>query len=454
MCAPLGEEDVNASAPAYVCDEFARICLHPDTPRDSGNRRIPSENLGQPCLEDPQDERTWQASCVYKCDEEKAPFQCADNCLNEDYPCRWVDGCMPPSNIQTIMLVCMRTTCTDHDTLITRYPKCLTGNGCQKSTGEAIAIGEAGGPVQFDTCQEAVNLGVSCSDDWPMETLPLNRLCPDSCKTDECGMRCRKTEVQTDGKGCHQRFLEGIKNCKELIRDGYDCHCTCTDEYRSFRIEGPFQPYKYDRDGVLWEGMLYTAEVNQFFDLQVLGRMLNQNTDESGSRIKIIDEGGSCGNDMPTEYVNLDCHQDGYDGTYAQCVDRAAMVTTWAQRWTDLKVTKCGTYDVCHCNANCYAPDIQWICASTARCFWVRTGKLVIPCDDPMGGIAVGPVFPPTGSQAVEEIVSVQETVVIIGELQGITEWSDMLRVTMQQVLSEAMELAPSRITVSSASRR
>lgn len=74
------------------------------------------------------------AECQKLCPDERPPFSCASNCLNGDYPCRWIPDCQPPGNMEWYNYMCIRG-CQDRDKKVQSLNK---GDDCASTVANGI----------------------------------------------------------------------------------------------------------------------------------------------------------------------------------------------------------------------------------------------------------------------------------------------------------------------------
>lgn len=144
------------------------------------------------------------AHCEYICNQNFPPFACS-GCLNEDFPCKWVPGCNPPTSMSMTHLSCTRG-CEDHGLII---PSDMGCNSC-----------------------------TSCKTLWGCGNARVRKFCPVTCKTEECKQRCDRDEaigrdmITGEEKKCWNFIIEDGENCATIIKKGYDCHCSCGNFYQ------------------------------------------------------------------------------------------------------------------------------------------------------------------------------------------------------------------------------
>eukprot|EP00933_Yihiella_yeosuensis_P080823 TRINITY_DN9432_c0_g1_i1.p1 TRINITY_DN9432_c0_g1~~TRINITY_DN9432_c0_g1_i1.p1 ORF type:complete len:834 (-),score=120.30 TRINITY_DN9432_c0_g1_i1:240-2741(-) len=281
------------------------------------------------------DPNSWGAMCKLRCDDQIAPFGCAVNhCLNEDYPCKWVDGCLPKGLMRTSS-ACMRS-CVEHEDKM----KFLYG---------------------VDTCKEAIDR-FGCTS-W--HAIP--DFCPVGCKSMECPFRCNRDEVPNlQNRRCWQVVQEDGMSCLSAIRQGQDCSCKCGHFYMSLSGKagrangGAFAVTDKYMGQDVHISMNVTAGRKFTVDLTGEGMSETNVGGADGPRLKII-EGERCDIAAVHPTVSGLVCQAPLNGDMLKqiCTTAPQKATFYFHRWTSLTVNGCGDYTICHCNKNC-DKTINW----------------------------------------------------------------------------------------------
>mmetsp|Transcript_16392 Transcript_16392/g.38835 ORF Transcript_16392/g.38835 Transcript_16392/m.38835 type:complete len:826 (-) Transcript_16392:301-2778(-) len=323
-------------ATGLTCDTFMQKCVETAWNHSEAIAACPEE-LDLPA--------TWGAHCKLECSEQKAPWGCAVNyCLNEDFPCNWVAGCIPAGLTRT-SLACLRP-CVDHDSMLR-----TAGYG--------------------DTTCPAVVGKFGCEGTWQ----PISEFCPVSCSTPECSYRCGRDEVvNVAQRRCWQRVELDGDSCLDAIREGQDCHCKCANIYFTLagtqgRARGGAFQISDKFDGVAL-ALDLKAQAGRMFTIDFTGeRMRTEDPGNAeGPRMKIVSEGEVCGRDgLPTNLTGLECQPDNSGGTGWICTTPPSSAYDFLHRWGGITINACGRFLLCHCNQNC---------ATQAN--WVRAGNLEV----------------------------------------------------------------------------
>lgn len=314
----------------YICDGWLRKCVSPST-------ALNRTQIDLECPSNPAVASTWDAQCKQECTDTSAPFGCANQCLNLDFPCAWVDGCNPPTAMTLASSVCLRP--------------------CVDSGTDSLSI------VGQDTCANAKKQYSCEGTGWASL---VAEMCPVTCRTPACPSRCGREEVSPlSGLRCWIGIQQGLLDCATGIRLGLDCHCTCGSVYflrstqynlqggvfsTSFTVSG--QSFALSRTGF----QNYTA--NAPFSIDLPGEALTTKdlSTGTGPRLKIVHVGDSCGTAlMPSTVSGLVCQKPAGadDTTVAFCTTPPSMATFFLHRWSGITIKECGKFTVCHCNTNC-----------------------------------------------------------------------------------------------------
>jgi len=320
---------------SYVCDAFERLCVHPDWQNDRS--RVKTQ-----CGVSERSPETWGATCALACTDNRSPFACSKSrCVNEDYPCRWVDNCYPPKGVSNMSSICMRP-CIDHEDIL-QYQ--FNGQTCESA-------------ARSDGCVDSA------------------KFCPVQCRTAECPWRCNRDEHPAEsGQRCYHQIEAGTLDCVTAIKQGWDCNCKCRHIY--FMLGGRYGnnaggAFKLtDKVEDVSLVINWNATVGEKFSLPLPGQsMYDGDVNHAyGPRLKIVREGETCSvSPLPDLLKGLECARPpGADLlSVTTCTTAPAVATPWFQKWTDIEMGECGDFDICHCNGEC-AED---------RTHWHRTGKL------------------------------------------------------------------------------
>jgi len=271
---------------------------------------------------------------------------CAGYCLNEDYPCRWVPGCHATVNGDMKGMTpdsrsCIRP-CGDHDSMLQvslKYQNMKNDN--------------------MKTCSDAVKF-YGCTNSWGVGILEH---CPHTCRTKECAYRCGRDELPTEtGQQCWQVVERTIDqySCARAISEGMDCHCKCGGAYLQLARAGggSFKADTYFGDDIV----AYTKKVvaDEPFDVSLTGQAMRTTTvdDAWGPRLKLVVKGMDCKYAVLIGGLSgLECLAPPAGATSATtastCVTPPTKYSPYLHRWSGLKIARCATYDVCHCNWQC-----------------------------------------------------------------------------------------------------
>mmetsp|Transcript_8453 Transcript_8453/g.14419 ORF Transcript_8453/g.14419 Transcript_8453/m.14419 type:complete len:879 (-) Transcript_8453:56-2692(-) len=333
----------------WICSPSVQRCVHPSWNMTEVYRQ---------CPEDETNFKTLGAQCVYICNDWRNTYDCARNCLNEDFPCRWRNDCIYPQGLDASSSVCLRG-CTDHlDWLQTVYPA-------------------------YDTCAKAIS-ALGCTGDQNVA-----RFCPHSCRSGECAWRCGsadshfKEEPDLNGRLCWQMVEQEGYTCGQAIAMGMDCHCKCGPAYilKAYREGGAFVPRDELDDESL--ALRATAIAGYPFAVSVTGQGLRTENPAHawGPRLKVIPSGGRCeSTDLSEGLEGLSCQRPQDSGSVlltSICTTPPAAAHMFLHRWMGLKLSKCGVHDVCHCNERC---DIN--------SNWKLIGNLTLNAPQDQGGVA------------------------------------------------------------------
>ncbi|KAF4719673.1 hypothetical protein FOZ63_012276, partial [Perkinsus olseni] len=253
------------------------------------------------------------AHCLMGCEDQLPPYACAtaSNCLNEDYPCNWVPGCTPPDQMSLSMSACLRG-CPDHSGLLS-----------------IVYVNFEGA----ESCDSAKSW-YGCTQPHEGElSVPVAEFCPETCgdTLGECSTRCRREEAAgKDGLVCWDRVHGPAQlSCPQAVANGYDCHCTCYEEYFRKFSGGPFE---LGRDAGLYRNL--TVELSEVFDVELTGVGLAGGGE---SRLKL---------------------DEGYDTFYPRGDTPPAAQAGFWHRWDGVSVSQCGEFKLCHCNIDCDKEEV------------------------------------------------------------------------------------------------
>lgn len=322
----------------YVCSPMTKRCADP-----AWN----GTEIAARCTENVADYSTWGAMCMLVCQDQMSPYACASKCLNEDFPCNWVDGCSARSGNMKGMTAdspaCLRP-CQDHNSMLQTELKTI------KNMAQHI-----------DTCEQAAAY-YGCTNKWGAQILEL---CPQTCRTGECAWRCGREELPTPGgQQCWQLVERTVDQytCARAISEGMDCHCKCASAYLAlsragggaFRIDMAFGPQNEPTAFNL------TAVAKKSFDVSLSGQAMNddQVTNAWGPRMKLIVKGQDC------QYARLIDGMSGLEclappagsssaSTASMCTTPPSTFSPYLHRWTGITINQCGEFEVCHCNKQC-----------------------------------------------------------------------------------------------------
>jgi len=326
---------------AWSCDWISKRCAHPSWVAD-GN----ADEVGRRCNESDAVPSTWGAKCKKRCDEQIAPFSCAPgNCLNSDFPCRWVEGCMPPLGMFPMTVACL-SSCVDYDELLNEM-------------------------LGFETCYKAVETR-GCDTGIYLKHERISDYCPVSCGSSQCQHRCSRDEVPSeDGKQCWQKVQHEKLLCGEAVRLGFDCHCVCGYDYlvaSSSRNGGAF--YKGER----FAGVKFALEVAAVSrhpkTISLMGADMNKKSisGPDGPRMKIVGENELCGiANIINNVMGIDCGRAADQLAGSVCETPPSFATAFTHQWADVSFGDCGTFQICHCNQQC-----------TERQNWRSIGTVVV----------------------------------------------------------------------------
>lgn len=289
----------------YTCDAVRQKCV---------NETWSTSLRDQICWEDPTNPSTWGARCEQACTDQAAPFSCATNCLNEDFPCRWTTSCIGAelTGMDMTQGACMRP-CQDH-------PEWLFAQ------------------FSLNTCEDVIER-FGCGD-----ASGVSKYCPISCGSIECPTRCSDPvygdEPGGDGKRCFDRvFTDGI-SCLDAVLEGRDCHCACSNIYTDAlpNDAGAFGSQTYYH-GLPLEQTIVAAAGNAF-TVSVTGISLST----YGVRIAFIDSAGVC-----ASTATASCGS----GDLWDCLTVPTAYTPWVHRWSEVVIGECARMKLCHCNGDC-----------------------------------------------------------------------------------------------------
>lgn len=323
------------------------------------------------CTEKIEDYSTWGAMCMLVCLDQMSPFSCSGKCLNEDFPCNWVDGCSARSGNMKGMTAdspaCLRP-CQDHNSMLQVELKTIKNMA-----------------THIDTCEQA-SAYYGCTNKWGAQILEL---CPHTCRTGECAWRCGREEISTPGgQQCWQLVERTVDQytCARAISEGMDCHCKCASAYLalsrsgggSFRADQTYGPQNAPI------GFNITAVANQSFDVSLSGQAMSfeQVTDAWGPRMKLIVKGQDC------KFARVMAGMSGIEclapppgsasaSTASMCVTPPSTFSPYLHRWTGITINQCGEFDVCHCNKQC---DLTRS--------WMKAGTITVTPAVEVGGVS------------------------------------------------------------------
>ncbi|CAD7935763.1 unnamed protein product [Amoebophrya sp. A120] len=264
------------------------------------------------------------ASCEGICNPTYPPFFCPNACLNEDFPCKWVPNCNPNSETH---MACLQG-CEDHSSIL---------------------------PSRLSLCSNCAQ----CKAVYTCNHPDVRNYCPVTCKTQECSARCGRDEQGGKEHGmavkqCWEFIINDGKSCNEMIKRGYDCHCSCGDHYAMHRPYAfpastsrslPKPAFFVGRDhGGVDLGLNVTMTAGQYFRIQVSGVGLASATGGQTAKIRILQY----------QTANMGCaeppapHMMGMDDTKTPFA-----ASTFYNAWDNVKIDGCGSFKVCHCNGGC-----------------------------------------------------------------------------------------------------
>lgn len=284
------------------------------------------------------------AGCYHtKCTDTSGQFTCASGCVNEDFPCRWVDACGIPTSMSVMSFMCVRG-CQNYDKNIFAAMKYQEG----------VTLSTSG------SCVDAKKQ-VGC-EEYKM----MDKHCPRTCDTQKCPTMCDRDEIPgIDGQKCWKKVLQDGKSCAELIPLGYDCSCICGTNYQAKWVPGgsltpgftPKDVFGGDDSKPLGVDVTYSS--GQIFNLQVAGYGLNNDRDDTNqaSRLKITLPGQLCSTGVTPEGVSgAFCFVNSINKKI-QCNAKPALAYNFMQQFNKIQISQCGEYKVCHCNTNCLGDD-------------------------------------------------------------------------------------------------
>lgn len=326
---------------AWSCDWISKHCAHPSWVA-GGN----ADEVGRRCNESDAVPSTWGAKCKKRCDEQIAPFSCAPgNCLNSDFPCRWVEGCMPPLGMFPMTVACL-SSCVDYDELLNEM-------------------------LGFETCYKAVETR-GCDTGVYLKHERISDYCPLSCGSSQCQHRCSRDEVPSeDGKQCWQKVQHEKLLCGEAVRLGFDCHCVCGYDYlvaSSSRKGGAF--YKGERFAGVKLALEVAAVSRHPKTISLMGADMNKKSvsGPDGPRMKIVGENELCGiANIINNVMGIDCGRAADQLAGSVCDTPPSFATAFTHQWADVSFGDCGTFQICHCNQQC-----------TERQNWRSIGTVVV----------------------------------------------------------------------------
>jgi len=389
---PMGENNTY-----MVCDPYIKKCVHPSWS---------ATKVSAECPEDANDPTTWGAWCKLACYEQQSPFACATNqCLNEDFPCNWVDGCSPPKGVMSMSSACKRS-CLDHEDKLNYL-------------------------YSVKECSTAI-AKFGCRGSWHQ----IDHFCPVSCGSMECSWRCgRDEEPNILGRRCYERVEEDGLSCLDAIREGQDCNCKCAHYYKQLSGTytrpngGAFQVI--DKIGTEAVGLRASAIAGREFTLDFTGEGMRDadvgNVD--GPRMKVIQQGGICSDSpLPLNLTGLVCVVPQGSNLLAAvvCTTPPNRATQFLHRWRAITLNECGDYQLCHCNGNC---DIGTN--------WKRAGELEVrpvmnwgTMSQPLPGCAAYlPTLAPEGTAAeYNETYQAAQVRAYFSISGGLIPWPNVLR--------------------------
>jgi hypothetical protein len=257
-------------------------------------------------------------------------MQCSDDfracsyeyCLNEDFPCRWLEGCRTldngvvtsaPIGLSLDMIICQRG-CDDHDDLL-----------------DSLSIAK--------NCDDAAEK-LTCTSPSPK----IAEFCPVRCRSKECSVRCSRDEAPIyDGRRCYELIQDYGYNCLTAMQAGADCHCTCGNQYAVKFSAGSFDK----REDVVYH---LKAEYGEMIPIQITGTNLGISAE---SRIKVVHEGANCHLEDMIPARGIECKRPVANSIMPQsCTTRPEARTPFYQRWR-AAFLQCGRFQICHCNSQC-----------------------------------------------------------------------------------------------------
>eukprot|EP00392_Amoebophrya_sp_AT5.2_P011405 g11482.t1 len=298
------------------------------------------------------------ANCEGICNVRFPPFFCGDACLNEDFPCKWVPNCAmvgpaagPCTCAPNAMthISCLRG-CEDHDCCIPSRLQCSNCAQC----------------YTMYQCNNADRNGAY-----------VRKYCPVTCgrkgKSQECPTRCGRDELGGKGTGmalkqCWEFIINEGKTCDEMVKQGYDCHCSCGDHYAMHSLTHSF-PSASSRTVAkvsFFEGEQYagnnmglnvTFAAGVLFRLQTTGVGLSAATGGQTAKLRVLQ----------FATTNMGCQEPvapfltGLDDSKTPFV-----ASTFYNAFDNIKIEHCGTYKVCHCNGGCLVAS-EWVHIGTLR---------------------------------------------------------------------------------------
>ncbi|CAD7958199.1 unnamed protein product [Amoebophrya sp. A25] len=299
----------------FVCEQQHKLCYDPTKPFLCN-------------VDATVGDMAFSAHCERVCNANFPPFNCGDACLNEDFPCKWVPNCFPNSETD---FACLRG-CEDHHAVI---PSSL---GCGHSCSLCKTV---------HSCNNA----------------QVRKYCPVTCgragQSQECELRCGRDEIPGKETGsamkqCWEFIIKEGKSCNEMVKRGFDCHCSCGDHYSTHRQYA----FPSTSSGVQAKpaffvgremlntdlGLNVSFPAGTIFRLQISGVGLSSATGGETAKIRILKYESTnmgCGEPPAPFLVGLDDNKNPVNAGI------------FYNGWDGIRIDGCGTYKICHCNGGC-----------------------------------------------------------------------------------------------------
>lgn len=152
---------------------------------------------------------------------------------------------------------------------------------------------------------------------------------------------------------CWQKVVNEGKDCLDMIRLGFDCHCSCSSFYRMYSLQEEQKKRPVFHFGLKVGGrdiaVNSTVWAGAEFRIQVTGVGLSTG-EVKAARAKLVQYQMPCNVAMVEGLTGL---TEGTPPKFSSLFYHA---------WDGVRVGKCGRTKICHCNDRC-ADVANWVVA-------------------------------------------------------------------------------------------